>query len=124
MTELKDVHVISERKEAYEVGMPKEGAYKGQSPPVKLTFENLEFEVNIVLSKEDAAARGAKVVRQKIVKGATGYALPGESLYIMGSSGAGKTSLLNILSDRISNKNGQKVTGKMMVNDTLPLTQD
>lgn len=63
-------------------------------------------------------------MRQKIVKGATGYALPGETLYIMGSSGAGKTSLLNILSDRISTKNGQKVTGKIMVNDTLPLTQD
>ena len=122
MTELKDSHVISERKEAYEVALPKEGIYKGQTPPVKLTFENLEFEVNIVLSKEDAIAKGTKVVRQKIVKGATGYALPGETLYIMGSSGAGKTSLLNILSDRISSKNGQKVTGKMMVNDTLPLT--
>ncbi len=42
----------------------------------------------------------------------------------MGSSGAGKTSLLNILSDRISNKNGQVVKGKVMVNDKLPLTQE
>ena len=41
----------------------------------------------------------------------------------MGSSGAGKTSLLNILSDRISNKNGQTITGKVLVNDSLPLTQ-
>jgi ABC-type multidrug transport system ATPase subunit len=41
----------------------------------------------------------------------------------MGSSGAGKTSLLNILSDRISNKNGQTITGKVMVNDSLPLNQ-
>ena len=32
--------------------------------------------------------------RQKIVKGASGYAMPGTTLYIMGSSGAGKTSLL------------------------------
>jgi ABC-type multidrug transport system ATPase subunit len=36
------------------------------------------------------------------VKGVSGYALPGQTLYIMGSSGAGKTSLLNIISDRIA----------------------
>jgi len=121
MTELKDEHVISKRKENYEVGEPA-GACKGQSPPVKLTFDNLEFEVNIVLSREDAKIKGSRTIRQKIVKGASGYALPGETLYIMGSSGAGKTSLLNILSDRISNKDGQVVTGKIMINDTLPLT--
>jgi ABC-type multidrug transport system ATPase subunit len=62
-------------------------------------------------------------MRQKIVKGATGYALPGETLYIMGSSGAGKTSLLNLLSDRISNRDGQTVKGAVMINDTLPLKQ-
>ena len=74
--------------------------------PIKLTFENLEFEVNVVLSKEEAKVKGVNAFRQKIVKGATGYALPGESLYIMGSSGAGKTSLLNIISDRISTRDG------------------
>ena len=42
----------------------------------------------------------------------------------MGSSGAGKTSLLNMLSDRISLKNGQTVSGKITINDTLPLNQD
>ena len=123
MTELKEEHVISERKENYQIGEPL-GSYKGQSPPVKLTFINLEFEVDVVLSKEDAKARGVRTIKQQIVKGASGYALPGETLYIMGSSGAGKTSLLNILSDRISNKNGQIVKGQVMVNDKLPLTQE
>jgi ATP-binding cassette, subfamily G (WHITE), member 2, SNQ2 len=47
-----------------------------------------------------------RVTRQKIIKNVSGYALPGESLFIMGASGAGKTSLLNMLSDRISDKNG------------------
>jgi ABC-type lipoprotein export system ATPase subunit len=28
--------------------------------------------------------------------------MPGQTLFIMGASGAGKTSLLNLLSDRIS----------------------
>ena len=35
----------------------------------------------------------------------------------MGASGAGKTSLLNILSDRVSLANGAKVTGGVFVNN-------
>jgi len=42
----------------------------------------------------------------------------------MGSSGAGKTSLLNILSDRASSTRGNKLTGKVMINDDKPLSQD
>ena len=42
----------------------------------------------------------------------------------MGSSGAGKTSLLNILSDRTSSGRGNKLSGKIMINDNLPLNQD
>lgn len=45
-------------------------------------------------------------------------------MYIMGSSGAGKTSLLNILSDRIAVRRGSKLSGKVMVNDTLELKQE
>lgn len=56
-----------------------------------------------------------------MVKEASGYALPGQSLYIMGASGAGKTSLLNILSDRVSLANGAKVTGKILINDHYEL---
>ena len=39
----------------------------------------------------------------------------------MGASGAGKTSLLNILSDRVANSNGSKVKGKVLINDTIDL---
>jgi ABC-type multidrug transport system ATPase subunit len=42
----------------------------------------------------------------------------------MGSSGAGKTSLLNVLSDRASATRGNKLTGKVMINDDKPLSQD
>lgn len=90
---------------------------------MKLTFENLEYEVNVMLSAEERKATGNRVGRQKIVKGASGYAMPGTTLYIMGSSGAGKTSLLNMLSDRISLKNGATVSGKVLVNDTTELSQ-
>ena len=41
----------------------------------------------------------------------------------MGASGAGKTSLMNALSDRISTGEGNRLTGKITVNDTTPLTQ-
>lgn len=39
----------------------------------------------------------------------------------MGSSGAGKTSLLNILSERIALKRGDKLSGNLIINDTAPL---
>jgi len=93
--------------------------YTKTSKPVKLTFENLEFEVNLVLSKEEQLKSGKKLGRQKIIKGVSGYALPGESVYIMGASGAGKTSLLNMLSDRISTNNGQTLKGDIKINDSL-----
>jgi len=43
--------------------------------------------------------------------------MPGTTTYIMGASGAGKTSLLNILSDRVSLNNGAKISGGVFVNN-------
>lgn len=54
----------------------------------------------------------------------SGHALPGEVLYIMGASGAGKTSLLNILSDRIKLKAGASVTGEITLNDSVKLNSN
>ena len=42
----------------------------------------------------------------------------------MGSSGAGKTSLLNIISDRIALRRGTSLQGKVLLNDTHKLDQD
>lgn len=64
---------------------------------------------------------GQKYITQHIIKDASGFALPGEVLYIMGASGAGKTSLLNILSDRISSARGSVVKGKVLINDKVEL---
>jgi ABC-type multidrug transport system ATPase subunit len=41
----------------------------------------------------------------------------------MGSSGAGKTSLLNMLRDKISLKGGAALSGKVMINGTQSLDQ-
>eukprot|EP00347_Sterkiella_histriomuscorum_P009468 403341097 len=92
--------------------------------PVKVTFEDVYFDVSVQLNKKDAQVEGVKTKTLNIIKGVSGYAMPGQSLYIMGSSGAGKTSLLNILSDRASNRNGNKLSGKVLINDTMPLNQN
>ena len=42
----------------------------------------------------------------------------------MGASGAGKTSLLNMLSDRIEKRPHQKLSGKVMINDSVELNSD
>jgi ABC-type multidrug transport system ATPase subunit len=86
-----------------------------------LTFENISYEIRIKCTSQEENLTGKKFIRQKIVKDVSGYALPGETLFIMGASGAGKTSLLNILSDRISLKNGAKIKGKIYINDSVEL---
>ena len=59
-----------------------------------------------------------------MLKNCTGYANPGESLYIMGASGAGKTSLLNALADRIHTNKKKVLTGQCLVNDVTPLNSN
>jgi len=48
------------------------------------------------------ACGGVPLKKVDILKGVSGSAMPGQATYIMGSSGAGKTSLLNLISDRTS----------------------
>lgn len=60
---------------------------------------------------------GNKKVATDILKQVSGYALPGQTLYIMGASGAGKTSLLNLISDRASTKNGTTISGEVLINN-------
>jgi ATP-binding cassette subfamily G (WHITE) protein 2 (PDR) len=40
----------------------------------------------------------------------------------MGASGAGKTSLMNALSDRIAINKSCTLTGQRLINDSVPLT--
>ena len=54
----------------------------------------------------------------------SGFVLPGQTLYIMGASGAGKTSLLNIISDRISTNKGDILKNEIYLNDTVRVNED
>jgi len=42
----------------------------------------------------------------------------------MGASGAGKTSLLNSLADRIVKDNSKRFSGEILINDTKVMDQD
>ena len=42
----------------------------------------------------------------------------------MGSSGAGKTSLLNILADRVTSATSTKLSGNIVFNDEIPVNKE
>ncbi|EQC37281.1 hypothetical protein SDRG_05505 [Saprolegnia diclina VS20] len=74
------------------------------SVPVTLAFEDLWYSVpNPTKGEPDL----------KLLKGINGYALPGTITALMGSSGAGKTTLMDVIAGR---KTGGKIEGKILLN--------
>ena len=94
------------------------------SEMIKMSFENVNFTVTQTSTKEEIARGEAPQKQLHILKDCTGYCLPGQTTFIMGASGAGKTSLLNLMSDRIALGPGMTVTGKIQFNDKYPITMD
>ena len=81
---------------------------------IKLTWTDLSYSVKI--SKGCLSSK--KTQEMRIVKGVSGYAAPGTVTYILGSSGAGKTSLLDCLCKRRNPKVSSTTEGEVMINDT------
>ena len=54
---------------------------------------------------------------KQILNNVNGYALPKEMMAVMGASGCGKTSLLNILASRLSLTPGSVLNGDVRVNN-------
>ena len=70
-----------------------------ESPEVDFRFHDIRFSVEV--SKARAAVIGGKHGEKKILKGVSGAVDSGQILAIIGASGAGKTSLLDILVGKV-----------------------
>jgi ABC-type multidrug transport system ATPase subunit len=73
-------------------------------PPVVLAFQDLWYSV---------PKPGAKNETIDLLKNVSGYALPRTMTALMGSSGAGKTTLMDVIAGR---KTGGSIKGKVMLN--------
>ncbi|OQR96805.1 ATP-binding Cassette (ABC) Superfamily [Achlya hypogyna] len=74
------------------------------SAPVTLAFQDLWYSVpNPTKGEPDL----------KLLKGVNGFALPGTITALMGSSGAGKTTLMDVIAGR---KTGGKIEGQILLN--------
>jgi ABC-type multidrug transport system ATPase subunit len=96
-------------------------AKKRCKTPIKISWKNVCFEVTVKTTAEEIAATGKTTKRQMVVNHVTGVALPGQTTFIMGASGAGKTSMLNILSDRVKMINQATLSGDIVFNDEIPV---
>ncbi|KAK3119462.1 hypothetical protein QOZ80_9AG0670890 [Eleusine coracana subsp. coracana] len=65
--------------------------------PLSLTFENIRYSVDIPKEKK---AHGVTKNRLEILKGVSGSFRPGVLTALMGMSGAGKTTLMDVLAGR------------------------
>ena len=61
---------------------------------------------------------------KQVLHGLTGYAKPGQLMAIMGASGSGKTSFLNILGQRLGLSPGSKMSGQVRCNDRVLKAND
>ena len=98
-------------------------AIKNTSRPIKITWQDLSYVVSVKVSKIEQEQGQLKTKKVEVLKKCSGYALPGQTLYIMGASGAGKTSLMNAISDRITVDKNTMLTGDIKINDTYTLNQ-
>ncbi|KAF1334207.1 Atp-binding protein, partial [Globisporangium splendens] len=72
--------------------------------PVTLAFKDLWYTVPLPSNPKESI---------DLLKGITGYALPGTITALMGSSGAGKTTLMDVIAGR---KTGGEIQGKILLN--------
>ncbi|KAI0561378.1 hypothetical protein FGB62_85g11 [Gracilaria domingensis] len=95
-----------------------------QAERVDLVWKGLTFTVPVKLAKTPKSEIPTHLddndqfsAREKVIlRSISGEARAGTMLAVMGSSGAGKTSLLNLLAGRVSTSKGAKATGAVYLN--------
>lgn len=89
------------------------GKQKRERPPIQLEWKDIKFEVThrAPVPKDakfkDKLNNFFRKQKKIILHPMSGHVSPGECLAIMGPSGAGKTSLLNILAQRVKASEGE-----------------
>lgn len=81
----------------------------------QVDWRNIKFRVDKKVSRKE-------VQTLNILKGISGVAKPGRFTAILGASGAGKSSFLNILAGRLRSHGDATVTGEILINGE-PLNQ-
>jgi len=86
--------------------------------PVTLAWRHINYTVDIPASK-----RGEKPTKRQLLRDISGFAAPGRMTALMGSSGAGKTTLMDVIAGR---KTVGYIDGDILVNGHPkdPLTFD
>jgi ABC-type multidrug transport system ATPase subunit/ABC-type multidrug transport system permease subunit len=87
------------------ISVPVQPTGRGIAVPVTLAFHDLWYSVPLPGSTTDEQI--------DLLKGVSGFALPGTMTALMGSSGAGKTTLMDVIAGR---KTGGKIQGKILLN--------
>ncbi|KAL0903814.1 hypothetical protein M5K25_025867 [Dendrobium thyrsiflorum] len=78
--------------------------------PLSMTFDNIRYSVDM---PEEMKAKGVQEDRLELLKGISGSFRPGVLTALMGVSGAGKTTLMDVLAGR---KTGGYIEGSIMIN--------
>jgi ABC-type multidrug transport system ATPase subunit len=83
--------------------------------PIDIVFKNLSYTIKIKDEKSRLWKR-LPDIKKEILKGISGIIEHGKVTAIMGASGAGKTSLLNIMACRINKSRKIKIEGDLFIN--------
>lgn len=78
--------------------------------PLSMTFDNIRYSVDM---PEEMKAKGVQEDRLELLKSVSGSFRPGVLTALMGVSGAGKTTLMDVLAGR---KTGGYIEGSIMIN--------
>ncbi|PKA63442.1 putative pleiotropic drug resistance protein 2 [Apostasia shenzhenica] len=78
--------------------------------PLSMTFDNIRYSVDM---PEEMKAKGVQEDRLELLKSISGTFRPGVLTALMGVSGAGKTTLMDVLAGR---KTGGYIEGDIMIN--------